>query len=298
MRRWGVVAMSVGAYFALWLIPAPGIDHELLAAARRSGGMFGLFESPLPEISLAGSSLVWLVLVRGALLVLPRPSRAWAIAGFVAYVLIALASGFTTAVYLESVGVSSMYGEPVVNPGWGFRLTLGLTYAASAALTWGLATAITRTGLAHGSLLLAGASLGMHALVYLASLGPLLQTAGLSLSVIGAPLLGTVPLIVGLIALWRWSPASWPLPLLRDAAFLGPMDVMVLPYVLGGLMISPTLLAAMVVPASEVSIFFSEHAQLLEPMLATGTAIGLAVWLANRPRGGRAAWSSRSECRW
>lgn len=286
VRAWAITIGLSLVYLLLWVIPAPGIDHEalqqMMATQPGAASVLALGNYDfLPMVSLAGSGPGALVLVRGALALVPEkyelPAR---LIGFAIYLVLVGIGAVSMIVYLEGV----VWPLPAVTEaGWAFRLTLAVTFLAGAALTWALASGISRWGVAHGSVVLCGLTFAFHALGKLLGVGPIANlgagTGWLGWA-IGSIAYACVPAIV-MVALWRRSPA-WPVRVVGRASLLSAVDAVLLPWIIGAVVTAPATWVLTLLPPSEPLLAIGEQLPHLETLLAIAAAIGLAVWLNGR----------------
>ncbi|MBI2894105.1 MAG: hypothetical protein HYY06_11185 [Deltaproteobacteria bacterium] len=292
LRAWILTAAAVLAYLAGYLVPVPGLDQAVLSQVSRSGEptILGLFNQPLPMLSVFNNGLAWLILVRGLLLLSSTPAagparlRRLAIAGFAAYTILSFGSGLFLAFALEQLG--GHLGEIVAFPGWAFRLETALTLAAGSAVVWALASVITRQGLARGPLLLYGAASVVSAASALGMLGPVLATRGWDGVLVASQLAGCVPPVLVLFALWRWS-IPWPLPVVRQASLLSGADALVLPAIAGAIVGAPLQMGLSFLPTLPSAGLRAS----LGPVIAIAAAVAVALHLRRRSIGrGQAVW--------
>lgn len=223
--------------FIAGCLPLPSVDQAAaLAQLGRVSAWWAARVAPVPPaFSILAPGLLGLVVARFGLSMAVNPRApsptdgAWRAT---------IASLFVTASFVGGIAMSLALhhrfsdlhrADPVLG-----ALIDGAGTAVGAAVLWSLATLVRQSGVASGALLLFGAwelartvrfTLELIAAA-LAGEGPLLA---LSLHT------GLVPLAVLMLALWRWVPGPYPIGLWRGLTLRGPLDLLVLPLVAGGL---------------------------------------------------------------
>ncbi|MCC7536261.1 MAG: hypothetical protein IT379_08610 [Deltaproteobacteria bacterium] len=273
--RWLAALGAVAVYGLATVLPLPGVDQEALAATTGAtgGGLLALFDVAV-RLSPFGDMLIWLVLTRGIARVIakePSTHNPWADRGmFALFAIIAVVRGLGIAMYLESVAV--MGTEVVAEPGWRFRLLVGLTFAGAAAVTWALASFVSRTRVAQGPLLLLGASLIVQHVAGGMEVGRAIASGDQTPLRALVHVASLLPALVVMVALWRKTPTEWPLRIARGAVLTGPADALVFPY-LSGLALTSVIVAGpgLMLPGAWIVPYVGLA-------LSVGLAIGFLVW--------------------
>lgn len=226
-RAWLVTVAGVTIFLLAGLVPIPGVDQAALRELA-GGGVPGLFNVPLPLVTVVGFDLAWLVVIRGALLAFapagPDDAARRHRLAFALYVGAAAVTGIAEAMRLEALSAN---GVPVVEvAGWSFRLLFALSLGGGSALVWIVASWIGREGIGRGTLVLVGAHTAptLAVTVYV-----LLLLGGESFGRLPALVaIGLAPLIV-FGALWDRS-LTWPATLRGGLTALSPIDVVLAPW--------------------------------------------------------------------
>lgn len=283
---WVTAAVCVLVYGLATFVPVPGVDLEVLEAmAPASGGLLGLFNVSAPLVSPFGGMLLLLVVGRAAVrAIAPSPDAPSVLASrivFALFVLLSMLRGLGMAFYLEAAEAGS---EPLVtSPGHAFRLLVVVTFGAAAAVTWFLATRISRTRLAQGPLLLYGGSLVAFTVSDGVQLGAGLATGSIAAWEAMSSVAAVLPVCIVLVTLARRAPARWPLPVARGLVLAGPSDALVFPY-LSGLALSSVMLLG-----PGLALPGSSYLPLVALALGVGLAFALAAWFGRLPARPRVA---------
>ncbi len=238
-RRWGraLAAAAVLLVGTRLPMPVPGIDGNLVRefVAEAAGGARGQWTPPL--LPLLGAALSTLVVVRAILALafsesdFERRRRARRV-GLAVFLVAAGAQGLALALWLEGAQVDGI--RLVSEPGWSLRFALMACMTASAALTWRLATEVTRSGVAHGPLALLAAASAPSLVARWWGLGrDVAQDLIAPLAASVQALSECVPTALLAVALSRSWPTAWRRPLLRGVAPISALDLLPLPMIAG-----------------------------------------------------------------
>jgi hypothetical protein len=222
---------------AAGLLPLPGVDQlSALTQAGRVSGWWAHNVFPLPPaFSLLSGGLLGLVAARAGLdLILtddltPSGRRLWtaAVAGL-------YAAGSVFAGIALGLRLGDRFPELVVGDGLLVAMLHGLAGAAIAGLLWTLSDLVRRSGIANGSLTLFLAWEGVHAVYYVLELlaAAWLHEPELLMKTL---YVGTLPVALVFVALWRWAPSTYPLQVWRGLWIRGPLDLIAVPLVAGAM---------------------------------------------------------------
>ncbi len=234
-RRWWPALLALAAWVAGNFIPMPlpGVDRD---AARAF--VLGSPSDFAPYcrghiVSLVGTALSAVLVVRAVLALAThgrdeQRRRRWHRRAAVIFGLMMVTQGLSTAIWLESAHTHE-YISLVAEPGWAFRAGLMALFALSGAAVWALATVITRANVAHGPMALVCAELTLSLAASLYADGRAASRDHAALDFAGTVVGTIVPTMALLVALWRWSPRSWPQRFFRGVQALSPLDLLPLP---------------------------------------------------------------------
>jgi preprotein translocase subunit SecD len=169
-RRLVVTAASVVVAGLAILVPAAGIDHEVLEMIGRGAAGGAVRVGPF-SVGLRPFLLSFVIVELLILLVRPRrrhgdPAfrRGMTLASVALGIALALVQGWSQALYLEALEWSSTWGMVVSLPGVQFRIVHALSVAAGSCVLLALASWVTRRGVGSGFAVLLGADLVVAAL--------------------------------------------------------------------------------------------------------------------------------------
>lgn len=207
---WPLALGAIAATFG-GLIPLPSVDYESLRMLTgQSGDLWDLSVGPI------GNTMGALVLAYAFAL---SSKRTWAWrAALVFYLACALVQGLGIAFWLE--GLNSGYGglgglNPVPDPGWAFRSTVMLAYAAGASILWLISKSIDASKRATGALFLLLIDVFIDQLGVFSSYGQGLAHGTLAWSQ-ALPLLSMpVSMLVLAYVIYRRPTVTWPVMLWR-----------------------------------------------------------------------------------
>jgi len=168
----------------------------------------------------------------------PEQRRLWGGAVALLYVLAAAGSGAVLG-----AGLAGRFPDLVTTGDAAMALLAAASCAAVAACLWSVADLIRRSRLASGALLLFLVWEGLRALRFVVELLGAARANEPDRLVLVLHT-GALPVVLVLLALWRWEPRSWPIPLGRGLKARGPLDLVAVPLVLGA--IAGTLTADLV----------------------------------------------------
>lgn len=294
-RAWLSTAIAVILFLVARGIPLPGVDHEALRSLENAQGQSSALWS---SSAIAGTSILLLVIFRGFLALLaPAPFERPKLASRMVcavYLLLSAARGFGLAISLEAYGYG--FVEVVDRPGLLFRLTIALTVGASAAIQWALADWISARGIGRGPLVLFGVSSTLGGYTALMQLGAQAGRDGIDGVYTLITLAAGLPLALVFVALSRRGALEWPVVLKRGLVLSTPIDLLVMPYLVGHLVLELIQRPVMMAAANTDAAPLPWLAQL-DTLGALATAAGITVWIMGRPaRGVYAGYVAAAIC--
>lgn len=227
-----MVLLLAAAFF-----PLPGIDQfRALHSVGRVAGWWADNVWPLPPAySMLSGGVLGLVISRGGLDLLLTDDltasgrRTWTAAVAGLYAAGSVVGGIAMAMAMER-----RFPELLVGDTFTVAMLHGLAGAAIAGLLWTLADLAKRSGVGNGSLVLFLAWEAAHAVYFVVEI--------LAAASVHEPELlektlyvGTIPVALVFVTLWRWTPTTYPLPVWRGLAIRGPIDLFAVPLVAGAI---------------------------------------------------------------
>lgn len=221
----------------LAVVPLPGIQQlaGLTQLGRASGWWAAQFGGWPPSFSPLSTGLLGLVLARFALdLVLPPAASAstrklWSAVAQGLYLGASFAGGIAMGLAMDE-----RFPDLVLLDGPILGVLLGAVMLVTGAALWSMAGLVRRSGIASGALLLFGVWEAVRAARFTVELILASQAGEPDLGWLAVHT-GAVPLSLTMVALWRWTPSDLPVHLGRSLVIRGPLDILILPLVVGAL---------------------------------------------------------------
>lgn len=261
----GPLALGAAAIVFGGFVPLPGIDFESLQALLGDGG--GPWDLSIGPI---GNTVGALVLAYAFAL---SSTRTWAWrAALVFYLVGAMIQGLGIAFWLE--GLNGGYGglgslDVVMEPGWPFRFTVMLAYAAGASILWFISRSIDATKRVTGALFLLLVRVLIDQVGIFSSYGNSFARGEMQWSQ-ALPLLAMpASIIILAVVLYQRPAAKWPVMLWRWKLH-SHLDVIALVAV----SVLPGALARLGALAGMQPVWFD----LFDALLALGLGISACFW--------------------
>lgn len=288
------VFLAVALLLGLAVVPLPGIDQ---AAALQQLGRASAWWSHAaaawpPAFSPLSSGLLGLVLARLALDLILGPEQDLATRRLWTAVIMGLYLGgtFVGGVALALALRRTFSDLLVVQDPFVLAGLVGLSTTAAAAAAWSFASLVRRSGLASGALLLFGVWELVRMGRFLLELGfALLGTDSPEPGLALMPLhLGVLPVALVCLALWRASPGPLPVLLARRLTVRSPLDLLIVPLVVGAIAGTFAADLAGIPPWTPQSPLYDQG--LLARTLGSLLVVpAISVWLMQR-RAGPGHW--------
>lgn len=276
--------MAIGLLLLCALLPLPGVHqlaalHQLGRATAWWARIVGGWPPGFSALSMGLGGLVFARLGLGLILAPDMPAttaRTWRTGILTIYVFGSALTGVAMGLTL-----AERFPDLVTTDALLLATLDAATFSVVAVFLWALADLVRKSGVASGSLLLFGAWEAVRMTRFALELLAAAEAGEVGLMPLAFHL-GTLPAVLILVALWRWEPGPLPLPVGRALVLRSPVDLIVVPMVIGA--VAATI-------ANDLSGFPSWTPQppLYDPGLVSRTLGGLLVvpalgwWMRSQP---------------